>query len=127
MLVGVNTINLTDTAKEKLEVNLEKIKEIDMKVIGNIDSWLTDIYEQPSRFASELYSDSDQSMYAEQTLEILGIIKELIHVSNFTKREKVIKDNAIRGLQSAIEISGALVHLRKEHAKAILTILKEQK
>ena len=78
MLVGVNTINLTDTAKEKMKVNLEKIKEIDMKVIGNIDSWLTDIYEQPSRFASELYSDSDQSMYAEQTLEILDIIKELI-------------------------------------------------
>ena len=41
-------------------------------------------------------------------------------------REKVIKDNAIRGLQSAIEISGALVHLRKEHAKAILELLKEQ-
>ncbi len=41
-------------------------------------------------------------------------------------REKVIKDNAIRGLQSAIEISGALVHLRKEHAKAILDLLKEQ-
>ena len=41
-------------------------------------------------------------------------------------REKVIKDNAIRGLQSAIEISGALVHLRKEHAKAILALLKEQ-
>ena len=78
MLVGVNAINLTDTAKEKLEVNLEKIKEIDMKVFGNIDAWLTDIYEQPSRFASELYSDSDQSMYAEQTLEILDIIKELM-------------------------------------------------
>ena len=41
-------------------------------------------------------------------------------------REKVIKDNAIRGLQSVIEISGALVHLRKEHAKAILELLKEQ-
>jgi len=41
-------------------------------------------------------------------------------------REKVIKDNAIRGLQSAIEISGAMVHLRKEHAKAILALLKEQ-
>lgn len=41
-------------------------------------------------------------------------------------REKVIKDNAVRGLQSAIEISGALVHLRKEHAKAILELLKEQ-
>ena len=41
-------------------------------------------------------------------------------------REKVVKDNAIRGLQSAIEISGALVHLRKEHAKAILALLKEQ-
>ena len=41
-------------------------------------------------------------------------------------REKVIKDNAIRGLQSAIEISGALVHLRKEHAKAILALLKGQ-
>ena len=41
-------------------------------------------------------------------------------------REKVIKDNAIRGLQSAIEISDALVHLRKEHAKAILELLKEQ-
>ena len=41
-------------------------------------------------------------------------------------REKVVKDNAIRGLQSAIEISGALVHLRKEHAKAILELLKEQ-
>ena len=40
-------------------------------------------------------------------------------------RENVIKDNAIRGLQSAIEISGALVHLRKEHAKAILELLKE--
>lgn len=40
-------------------------------------------------------------------------------------REKLIKDNAIRGLQSAIEISGALVHLRKEHAKAILALLKE--
>lgn len=40
-------------------------------------------------------------------------------------REKVVKDNAIRGLQSAIEISGALVHLRKEHAKAILALLKE--
>ena len=39
--------------------------------------------------------------------------------------DKVIKDNAIRGLQSAIEISGALVHLRKEHAKAILELLKE--
>lgn len=43
-----------------------------------------------------------------------------------TDREKVIKDNAIRGLQSAIEISGALVHLRKEHAKAILELLKER-
>lgn len=41
-------------------------------------------------------------------------------------REKVIKDNAIRGLQSAIEISGELVRLRKEHAKAILELLKEQ-
>ena len=41
-------------------------------------------------------------------------------------RENVVKDNAIRGLQSAIEISGALVHLRKEHAKAILDLLKEQ-
>ena len=41
-------------------------------------------------------------------------------------REKVIKDNAIRGLQSAIEISGAMVHLRKEHAKAILALLKEK-
>lgn len=41
-------------------------------------------------------------------------------------REKVVKDNAIRGLQSAIEISGALVHLRKEHAIAILELLKEQ-
>ena len=41
-------------------------------------------------------------------------------------RNNVIKDNAIRGLQSAIEISGALVHLRKEHAKAILALLKEQ-
>ena len=40
-------------------------------------------------------------------------------------RENVIKDNTIRGLQSAIEISGALVHLRKEHAKAILELLKE--
>ena len=40
--------------------------------------------------------------------------------------ENVIKDNAIRGLQSAIEISGSLVHLRKEHAKAILDLLKEQ-
>ncbi len=63
---------------QKLEANLKKIKEIDMKVIGNIDSWLTDIYEQPSRFTSELYSDSDQSMYAKQTLEILDIIKELM-------------------------------------------------
>lgn len=42
------------------------------------------------------------------------------------EREKVIKDNAIRGLQSAIEISGELVHLRKEHAKAILALLNEQ-
>lgn len=41
-----------------------------------------------------------------------------------TDREKVIKDNAIRGLQSAIEIGGALVHLRKEHAKAILELIK---
>ncbi len=41
-------------------------------------------------------------------------------------REKVITDNAIRGLQSAIEISDALVHLRKEHAKAILALLKAQ-
>lgn len=41
-------------------------------------------------------------------------------------REKVVTDNAVRGLQSAIEISGALVHLRKEHAKAILELLKEQ-
>lgn len=41
-------------------------------------------------------------------------------------REKVIEDNAVRGLQSAIEISGALVHLRKEHAKAILALLKSQ-
>lgn len=41
-------------------------------------------------------------------------------------REKVAKDNAIHGLQSAIEISGALVHLRKEHAIAILELLKEQ-
>lgn len=41
-------------------------------------------------------------------------------------REKVVKDNAIHGLQSAIEISGALVHLRKEHAKAILELLKKQ-
>ena len=41
-------------------------------------------------------------------------------------RERVIKDNAIRGLQNAIEISGAMVHLRKEHAKAILALLKEQ-
>lgn len=42
------------------------------------------------------------------------------------ERERVIKDNAIRGLQSAIEISGALVHLRKEHAKAVLSMLKDQ-
>ena len=42
-------------------------------------------------------------------------------------RERAIKDNAIRGLESAIEISGALVHLRKEHAKAILELLKEYK
>lgn len=41
-------------------------------------------------------------------------------------RERVIKDNAIRGLQNAIEISGAMVHLRKEHAKAILALLKKQ-
>lgn len=41
-------------------------------------------------------------------------------------REKVIEDNAVRGLQSAIEISGALVHLRREHAKAILALLKSQ-
>ena len=41
-------------------------------------------------------------------------------------RKKVVKDNAIHGLQSAIEISGALVHLRKEHAKAILKLLKKQ-
>ena len=41
-------------------------------------------------------------------------------------RENVVKDNAVRGLQSAIEISGAMVHLRKEHAKAILELLKEQ-
>lgn len=42
-------------------------------------------------------------------------------------REKVVKDNAVRGLQSAIEISGAMVHLRKEHAKALLVLLKEHK
>ena len=41
-------------------------------------------------------------------------------------REKVIKDNTVRGLQNAIEISGAMVHLQKEHAKAILELLKEQ-
>ena len=41
-------------------------------------------------------------------------------------REKVIKNNAIRGLRSAIEISGSMVHLRKEYAKAILDLLKEQ-
>ena len=40
--------------------------------------------------------------------------------------EKIIKDNAIRGLQNVIEISGALVHLRKEYAKVILELLKEQ-
>jgi hypothetical protein len=40
--------------------------------------------------------------------------------------ENVIKDNAIRGLQNVIEISGALVHLRKEYAKVILELLKEQ-
>ena len=44
---------------------------------------------------------------------------------NFYGSCEVIKDNAICGLQSAIEISGALVHLRKEHAKAILELLKE--
>lgn len=77
-LVGVNAINLPDACDVKANENIKKIKEIDMKVIGNIDSWLTDIYEQPSRFSSELYSDSDQSMYAEQTLEILNIIKELM-------------------------------------------------
>ena len=42
-------------------------------------------------------------------------------------REKVIKDNAVFELQSAIEIGGALVHLRKEYAKAILALLQEQK
>lgn len=40
--------------------------------------------------------------------------------------EEIIKDNAIRGLQNVIEISGALVHLRKEYAKVILELLKEQ-
>ena len=40
--------------------------------------------------------------------------------------EKIIKDNAIRGLQNVIEISGELVHLRKEYAKVILELLKEQ-
>lgn len=41
-------------------------------------------------------------------------------------RENIIETNVVRGLESAIEISGALVHLRKEHAKAILELLKEQ-
>ena len=54
-----------------------KIENIDMKVLGNLDSWLTDIYEQPSQFSSPLYDDSTQSMYAEQMLEILDMVKEL--------------------------------------------------
>ena len=47
-------------------------------------------------------------------------------VKTMPDREKIIKDNAIRGLQNVIEISGALVHLRKEYAKVILELLKEQ-
>ena len=41
-------------------------------------------------------------------------------------RETLIKRNAIHGLESAIELSNSMVHLRKEHAKAILELLKEQ-
>ena len=57
--------------------NNMKIKNLDMKVLGNLDSWLTDIYEQPSQFSSPLYDDSTQSMYAEQMLEILDMVKEM--------------------------------------------------
>ena len=41
-------------------------------------------------------------------------------------KETLIKRNAIHGLESAIELSNSMVHLRKEHAKAILELLKEQ-
>ena len=41
-------------------------------------------------------------------------------------RDTLIKRNAIHGLESAIELSNSMVHLRKEHAKAILELLKEQ-
>lgn len=39
--------------------------------------------------------------------------------------EKAVRKNAVRGLQSALETGGALVHLRKEHAEAILDTMIE--
>lgn len=41
-------------------------------------------------------------------------------------KETLIRRNAIHGLESAIELSNSVIHLRKEHAKAILIMLKEQ-
>ena len=40
--------------------------------------------------------------------------------------ETLIKRNAIHGLESAIELSNSIVHLRKEYAKTILAMLKER-
>ena len=54
-----------------------RIEDIDMKVVGNLDCWLTEIYEQPSQFSSKIYDDSTQRMYAEQMLEILNMVKEM--------------------------------------------------
>ena len=42
-------------------------------------------------------------------------------------RETLLAKNAVHGLESAIELSNAMVHIRKEHAIAILELLKEQK
>lgn len=41
-------------------------------------------------------------------------------------RETLIKRNAMHGLETAIEISHSMVHLRKEHAIMILSMLKEK-
>ena len=41
-------------------------------------------------------------------------------------RETLIKRNAIHGLETAIEISSGIVRLSKEHAIAILGLIKEQ-
>ena len=41
-------------------------------------------------------------------------------------RETLLARNAIHGLESVIELSRTMVHLRKEHAIAVLELLKEQ-